>query len=94
MPRRARNRRATRRPLQPYQTKHGHQRKAPRAWRHLLLRPSVPLGLLALVVAALVVPPKVDADVRSRQQQAGMQIVQMKNRELTNPVCLRSEAYG
>jgi hypothetical protein len=74
MPRRARNRRATRRPLQPYQAKHGRHRKAPRAWRHLLLRPSVPLGLLALVVAALVVLPKVDADVRGRQQQAGMQI--------------------
>jgi hypothetical protein len=74
MPRHAHNRRATRRPLQPYQAKHGRPRKAPRAWRHVLLRPSFPLGLLALVVAALVVFPWVDADVRGRQQQVGMQV--------------------
>jgi hypothetical protein len=74
MPRHARNRPATRRPLQPHGAKHARHRKAPHAWRHVLLRPSFPLGLLALVVAALVVFPRADADVQGRQEQVGMQI--------------------
>jgi Right handed beta helix region len=83
MPRHARNRRATRQPLQPYQAKHGRHRKAPRAWRHILLRPNLPLGLLALVVAALVLFPRADADVRG--QQVGMQIssAELNRREVT-----------
>jgi Right handed beta helix region len=79
MPRHARNRRTTRRPLhrrplQPHGAKHARHQKAPRAWRRVLLRPSFPLGLLALVVAALVVFPRVDAEERGRQEQVGMQI--------------------
>jgi hypothetical protein len=74
MPRHDRNRRTAGRRPQPYPAKHARHRRALQRSRRVLLSPSFALSMLALVVASVVVFPRVNADQRDRQEQVGMQI--------------------
>jgi hypothetical protein len=76
MPRHARGRRTPKPPVQPSLAKHARHRRAtlPLLRLRLIQHPGLPVGLLALVVGALVIFPRVDANDSDLRQQAGMQV--------------------